>query len=115
MNNKEKFKNFIQTKPELITYVKSGQMTWQKFYEIYDLYGEKSDVWSEYQNKEESESKNNVLNNIMKNMDVNSIKEHISTAQKALDFVQELTSKTTSGLEQTVPVSPRPLNKFFVD
>ena len=115
MNNKEKFKSFIQTKPELITYVKSGQMTWQKFYEIYDLYGEKSDVWSEYQNKEESESKNNVLNNIMKNMDVNSIKEHISTAQKALDFVQELTSKTTNSLEQTVPVSPRPLNKFFED
>ena len=37
---KDDFKNFVRTKPELIKYVKNGEMTWQKFYEIYDLYQE---------------------------------------------------------------------------
>ena len=35
----EEFKNFVRTKPELIKYVQNGKMTWQKFYELYDLYG----------------------------------------------------------------------------
>ena len=45
---------------------------------------------------------------------MDTIKEHISTAQKALDFVQELTSKTSTSTPKT-GVSPRPLNKFFED
>ena len=35
---KENFKIFAKNHPELLDYIKSGEMTWQKFYEIYDLY-----------------------------------------------------------------------------
>ena len=38
--SKETFKEFISKKPELIDYIKNGEMTWQKFYELYDIYGE---------------------------------------------------------------------------
>ena len=40
MDKKEAFKSFISTHPELITYVKNKESTWQDFYEIYDIYGE---------------------------------------------------------------------------
>ena len=47
---------------------------------------------------------------------MNSIQEHIKTAQKALNLVSELTTKGTSGIESVKgPVTPRPLNKFFED
>ena len=40
MDTKEKFKDFVKKHPELISYVKNKKMTWQDFYEIYDMYGE---------------------------------------------------------------------------
>ena len=43
--SKESFKNFIRTKPELVEYVTNGEMTWQKFYELYDIYGEDNNIW----------------------------------------------------------------------
>lgn len=117
----EAFKNFVKTKPELIRYVQNGEMTWQKFYEIYDLYGEDKNVWDKYKSEDragvtDSFSK---ITSMVKNVDVDSIKSHINTAQKAIDFVQDLTKKTpTPSLTQNLnkgPVAPRPLNKFFED
>ena len=43
-----------------------------------------------------------------------SVKEHIGTAQKALDFVQELTSKGSPAVAKAI-ATPRPINKFFED
>ena len=48
MSKKEEFKNFVKTKPELVSYIKDGNMTWQKFYEIYDLYGSDEEAWKDY-------------------------------------------------------------------
>ena len=117
----EAFKNFVRTKPELIRYVQSGEMTWQKFYELYDLYGEDENVWNKYiLNNERSGVTDSIskITNMVKNVDVNSIKSHINTAQKAIDFVQDLTKKTPGNITNNLnkgPVSPRPLNKFFED
>lgn len=117
----EEFKNFVRTKPELIKYVKDGSMTWQKFYEIYDLYGTDEKVWNKYLNSDrvgvdESISK---ISQMVKSVDVDSIKSHINTAQKAIDFVSDLTKKNpTPDLTKTIgsgPIKPRPLNKFFED
>ena len=44
MGNLDNFKNFVKNNPHLITYVNNGSYTWQKFYEMYDLYGEKHDI-----------------------------------------------------------------------
>ena len=56
---------------------------------------------------------------MVKNVNVDSIKSHINTAQKAIDFVSDLTKKNpTSNIAENLtkgPVSPRPLNKFFED
>ena len=48
MNNIDNFKRFVKSNPHFATYIKDGSMTWQKFYELYDMYGENSKVWDEF-------------------------------------------------------------------
>ena len=55
---KEEFKSFVNNHKELIKYVNNGDMTWQKFYDMYSLYGSTNDVWKKYI-KNTDESKNN--------------------------------------------------------
>lgn len=117
----EEFKNFARTKPELIKYVQNGEMTWQKFYELYDLYGTDESIWNKYILRDRSGVEDSIskITNMVKNVNVDSIKSHINTAQKAIDFVSDLTKKNpTSNIAENLtkgPVSPRPLNKFFED
>ena len=47
--SKEDFKRFVRSHPELVNYVNKGTMSWQKFYEMYDIYGESNSIWKEYQ------------------------------------------------------------------
>ena len=117
----EEFKNFVRTKPELIKYVQNGEMTWQKFYELYDLYGTDESIWNKYILRDRSGVEDSIskITNMVKNVNVDSIKSHINTAQKAIDFLSDLTKKNpTSNIAENLtkgPVSPRPLNKFFED
>lgn len=117
MATKDDFKNFAYKHPELVRYIKSGEATWQKFYEIYDIYGEDSDVWNDYRKTESVSTGMAGFTEKLKNFDVNSIQEHIKTAQKALNLVQELTSKGADNLASVSkgPSIPRPINKFFED
>ncbi len=122
MATKEEFKNFAKMHPELVHYIKSGEATWQKFYEIYDIYGESETAWQDYF-KNTNENTNTSYNfksitDKIKNLDLSSIQEHIGTAQKALGIVQELTSKGTvaTGAEVAAEaINPRPINKIFED
>lgn len=122
MTKKEEFRNFIKNKPELISYVENNEMTWQKFYEIYDLYGADDSIWDKYKKEERNASLTEEISkitNMVKNVDMNSLKNHINTAQKALDLVQDFTTKKINEVPNTNlskgPISPRPLNKFFED
>lgn len=119
MASKEEFKNFARLHPELVSYIKSGESSWQKFYEIYDIYGDKDEAWLDYFNKSKKINTDynfKSLTEKIKNIDLSSIQEHIGTAQKALGIVQELTSKGGSSVTDTLEViSPRPINKIFED
>ena len=110
MDKKEEFKTFARLHPELVSYVKSGEMSWQKFYELYDIYGEDETVWKDYAKKEEASN----ITNLVKNMDMDKVQEHINTAQKALGFISELTKKDP--VTNTIAnVTPRPITNFFKD
>ena len=117
---KEEFKNFVKKNPSLIKYVNSGKMTWQKFYEIYNLYGEESNVWDEYikESTNEVEKKGNSLSfteilSFLKNIDLDSLKEGIGNVQRVLDVLQDFSKK--DNIDLTKQYRPRPLYKHFED
>ncbi len=109
--SKEQFKKFISTKPELVEYVKNGEMTWQKFYELYDIYGENNTIWDTYRSKNKT-----TIKELINNFDPTSIQKHLETAQKALDIFGEFANKGTTNINNDIkPNIERPLNKFFGD
>ena len=114
MDKKAAFKEFAKTHPELINTVKKGDTSWQKLYEIYDIYGEDDRAWNNYFNVSPNKPIAGI-GEIMKNIDMDSVQKHINTAQKALGLVQELTGKSAGKLNAKTPVAPRPINKFFED
>lgn len=125
MSKKEEFKLFVKSHPELIKFVKSNEMSWQKFYEIYDIYGDNNEVWNKYFNKLDEEVVNEPavkenfsvsdLINMAKNVDLNSVQKNITNISKALGLVQSLISKDGSGGSTENTYTPRPLYKKFED
>ncbi len=111
--SKEDFKAFVKTKPELANYVENNEMTWQKFYELYDLYGEDETIWQKYTKKPKTTKK---IADYMEKFDPDSLQKHIENAQKALDIFSELATKTTENINTNIkPNIERPLSKFFGD
>lgn len=122
MDKKEEFKGFVRKNPNLIKYVKTGEMDWQKFYEIYDLYGEDENVWNTYLKKEKViEQTENVATtatvgdffNYLKRIDLDSLQETINSIQRVLGVFGDLTTKNTEIPKQEY--KPRPLYKHFDD
>lgn len=114
--SKESFKLFARSHPELVNYIKNGDMTWQKFYEIYDIYGEDEQAWQSYITKGKHSINN--FQDILSGINTESIQKHINTAQKAIGVVQELAGKKTPDISSNIssgPINPRPINKFFED
>ena len=116
MDKKEMFKAFAKNHPELINYLNNhNDITWQKLYEIYDIYGEDENVWNPYF-KEKSTTNTSNIGDMFKNIDMSKVKEHIGTAQKALTLLQELTTKGAENITNIKgPTIPRPITKFFGD
>ena len=109
--------------PNLITYVKNNTMSWQKFYELYDLYGEDNNVWNEYLNKDttvnttKTESKkSNKFSDILdmaKNLDTNKLQDGISSVQKAIGLIGDILVKDKKPDASTY--NPRPIYRRFDD
>ena len=124
MANKNEFKAFVKDNPKLIKYVNNGEMTWQKFYEMYDLYGENNDVWKEYLEDKKvisDVSKAGIAGltlsevvNWFKNVDLDSLQEGIGNVQRVLGVVQDFTKKDKKDSE-TNKYKPRPLYRHFED
>ncbi len=110
MDKKTSFKEFVSHHPELITFVKNKESTWQDFYEIYDIYGEDENAWNKYFNN--SNDSIGELTNLFKNVNMDNVQKHINNAQKAVSLIQELTNKSTPNI---VSKTPRPITKFFGD
>lgn len=126
---KEEFKEFVRNNPKLIKYVKNNEMTWQKFYEMYDLYGENNEVWDKYISSPQdnaSKEKTNATKvgiagltlsevvNWFKNMDLDGIQEGIGNVQRVLGVVQDFSKKDTNKTAKET-YKPRPLYKHFED
>lgn len=123
---KEDFKRFVRSHPELIKHVNNGNMSWQKFYEMYDIYGENNSVWLQYQ--ETGDISNNTsqstkisaatvgdtslkdLFNMVKKIDLESVRKGAEGLQKAISLVQDFGSSKSTNTYQA-----RPLYKHLED
>ena len=119
MDKISSFKEFVRKNPSLIKFVKSNEMTWQKFYEIYDLYGDDKNFWIDYIEEKDTIKKNesttfNDFIGLIKNMDLDNLQEGISSVQRVLGVLSDLTIKKNN--ESNVnEYKPRPLYKHFDD
>ena len=95
--SKEDFKNFVRRNPNLINRVNNNETSWQKLYEIYDLYGENHSVWNEYLNTKPiskvtpaNEMAFKELINMVRNIDLEKVRSGIEGVQKTISLVQDL-------------------------
>lgn len=114
---KEEFKNFVRKNPKLVKYVKDGSSSWQKFYEIYDLYGEDSEAWKDYLGVATVAATATTAGigdivNWVKSINLDSVQNGVNSLQRVLGVVQDLTSKDKT---TTDTYKPRPLYKHFED
>lgn len=130
MKSKEEFKTFVKKHPELIKYVKSGEMSWQKFYELYSLYDEDNEVWREYFDidrsddlKSKSISGSTQTNfgmteimNMFKNIKPEVLQQNINSIQKFLGFVSDFVADKNPKKQVSKGIyTPRPTKRMFED
>lgn len=117
--SKESFKEFVRKNPRLVKYVNKENMSWQKFYEMYDLYGEENDVWKSYLEEEKekvvatSPATVSDFMSYFKNMNIDSVQESIGSIQRVLGVLGDLTAKSDSTPKSTY--EPKPIYKHFDD
>lgn len=121
--SKEEFKSFVRKNPSLIKYVNNNSMTWQKFYEMYDMYGESNDIWNNYLNTtsnnivktntlSSSENAFRELVNTIKTINLEKVQKGINSLQKTISLVQELGSSNNTTPKE---YERRPIYKHFED
>ena len=112
MEKLEKFKEFIKDKEFLIDKVNNGETTWQKLYEVYDLYGESASIFTNKETNRETTTENNKANNLLKafeGMDMNKINENLEGVRKILAVLSEFTKKDDGKPKRTYE---NPNNKY---
>ena len=113
MNNLDNFKTFVKANPHFATYIKNGTMTWQKFYELYDMYGEDSTIWKDFskEDKKTSPTIGDIIN-MAKNIDINKLQDGVNSLSKAVGLFSELFANKTKEPDQ---YTPRAVYKRFED
>ncbi len=95
--SKEDFKKFVRNNPRLTRYIKNKEMTWQSFYEIYDMYGESKEAWKPYLEDEKVKNISSIdFMSYLKNIDLDAVQESINSIQRVLGVVGDLTNKNDS-------------------
>ena len=122
MDKLTQFKEFVKQNPSFVKYVRNNEMTWQKFYELYDLYGSDNEIWDEYRGTSQKISSKaspamaatglGDLFGWLKNIDLDSFQDGINSVQRVLGVLQEMGSKDTNIKPE---YKPRPVYKHFED
>ena len=110
----DNFKKFVSNHPEFVDYVRNNKVTWQSFYELYDIYGEDMSVWNKYIKDDIKDSINiKGILNTLKTINLDSLEENIGSLQKAVSLVEELTRDTKKD-EKEVEAKEEKIDTFFI-
>ena len=111
----ESFKNFVKQKPTLENFVKRKEMTWQDFYNLYELYGEKNSVWDKYLGITNNSpiSFKDIFQNF-KNIDMTEVQKGLNSLQKGISYLQTMVKDKSPELPKST-YEPRPIYKHFDD
>ena len=116
---------FVRSHPTLVKYVNNNQMTWQKFYEMYDMYGENHSIWNSYFSNPTLDSVSSSpstktttvgdtsikeIFNLVKQLDLETVRKGVDGLSKAVSLVQDLTASKKMSSYQA-----RPLYKHLED
>ena len=114
--SKEDFKSFARIHPELAKSVQTGKTSWQKLYELYDIYGEHNSVWDDYISKPVEETTNTIksLFNTFRNLDMDSVQKGVTNLQKTIGLLQDIGITSSKDVRKNT-YEPRPLYKYFED
>ena len=121
--SKVEFKEFVSKNPYLINQVTSGKTSWQKLYEIFDLYGESSTVWDNYKEIKTNArtTTNSNLNtgfkdllNMVKGVDLESVQKGLNSLDKAIEAFKGIIPNNSNTPLKDV-YEPRPTYKYFED
>ena len=89
----DEFKLFIKDQEEVLDKIHKGELSWQKVYEIYDLYGPSNALFKQPQNEtRNSKQSNNQINNALKafqDIDMDKISNNLQSIQKVLGIFGE--------------------------
>ena len=110
-NNLDNFKSFVKIHPNFANYIKDGSMTWQKFYELYDMYGADSSIWDNFDNKDKTSPTISDIVNALKNIDLNKLQDGVNSLSKAVGLFSDLFS---SNKEDDI-YKPRAIYQRFED
>ena len=111
MSKLEEFKDFVRQNPNLIKYIQNNEMTWQKFYEMYDIYGNSDEVWNEYLTiPSKSKASLTDLLSFFKGVDLDSVQEGVENIQRVVEMLGDISHTSTKP-----EYKPRPLYKHFDD
>lgn len=119
--SKETFKIFARNHPELATQVLNNTTSWQKLFELYEIYGENNPIWNDFLPRTVLPSNTTLqspttikdLIGIFKNIDLDSVQKGVNNLQKTIGLLQDI--GLGSSPKPTDIYEPRPLYQYFED
>jgi len=101
--SKESFKLFVRNNPSLITYVKNNGTSWQKLYEIYELYGDDMSIWNNYVKSNKWNTSLNEIVNTIKSIDLDKLQSGIENIQNTISMIQNFGNNNNKNKDEYVP------------
>lgn len=101
MNKLNEFKEFIKENSFLIDKVHNKEVSWQKLYETYDIYGPTHELFNKEVVKKTNQnilSKEGIMNaiNTFKDIDLEKLSNGLDSLKKVVSTIQEITKPEIS-------------------
>lgn len=114
--SKETFKSFAKVHPELAKSVLTGKTSWQKLYELYDIYGENNSIWDDFIEPVTATAQSTFkdLFNTFRNLDMDSVQKGVTNLQKTIGLLQDIGLGNNQATQKNT-YEPRPMYQYFED